>query len=104
MILAHFVGKKKWQIDARSRRRVEAFPNRKRSSAGYLAGGSYSSHSAAGSAAIEIAVRRTSIIRARNSRIGGRASLSYKSRACSERRDPSGEAHGTEQIDLHQPG
>jgi hypothetical protein len=28
MILAHFIGKKKWQIDARGRRRVEAFPRR----------------------------------------------------------------------------
>jgi hypothetical protein len=59
MILAHFIGKKKCQIDARSRRRVEAFPRRQtrrrirreRRWAGAGAGGSHSSHSAAGRAA-----------------------------------------------------
>jgi hypothetical protein len=55
MILAQFIGKKKWQIDAHGRRRVEAFPirqtRRERRWAGAGAGGSYSSHSAAGRAA-----------------------------------------------------
>jgi len=45
-----------------------------------------------------------SIIPAGNSWTGGRAPLSYKFRACNDKRDPSGEAHGTEQVALHQPG
>ena len=45
-----------------------------------------------------------SVVRASNSWTGGGAPLSYKFRACNDKRDPSGETHGTEQIALHQPG
>jgi len=95
MILAHFIGKKKWQIDARSLRRVEAFPNRKRPRPGILR-----------PAAIR-RIQRRATCRSSVRAIPGPAAeppLSYKFRACNDKRDPSGETHGTEQIALHQPG
>src|SRR5216110_621015 len=82
MILAHFIGKKKWQIDARSLRRVEAFPNRKRPRPGILR-----------PAAIR-RIQRRATCRSSVRAIPGPAAeppLSYKFRACNDKRDPSGE-------------
>jgi len=117
MILAHFIGKKKWQIDARSRRRVEAFPRRQtrreRRWGGARAGRQLFVAFSGRSRSVRIArshshevfrgavdiddfdlpvvvggetgplkcMRRTSILRARNSWIGGSTLPSHKSRA-----------------------
>jgi len=120
MILAHFIGKKKWQIDARSRRRVEAFPRpRKDARQDASAVGQVPVRAAAirriqrpvaqrpdrpvalarglpravdiddfdlpvvvgGEAGPLKCMRRSSIIRARNSWIGGSTLPSHKSRA-----------------------